>query len=222
MPNRILRDCTDSDKVNKLTVHAERFFYRLIMKVDDYGRFFADARLLKAHLFPLQLDSIREADIVRAMDECLSADLIALYEVKGKGYLQINDFRQRLDRAKQKYPPPTCQRTANELPTNDPPRIETNPETNQESRNETPPILVTGDSLDKAQEILNSQSWLEQVAMKNRKSLQFCKYKLVYFLNRESLKSDFDKKTKKDVMDHFVNWIALQKETASTKSKELE
>jgi hypothetical protein len=191
------------------------------MKVDDYGRFFADARLLKAHMFPLQLDTIREADIVRCMDECHKADLIALYEVKGKGYLQIKDFRQRLDRAKEKYPPPTCQRTANELPTNDPPRIETNPETKPNPEVEVsraPEILITGQSLDKAQEILNSQAWLESVAMKSRKSLQFCKYKLVYFLNRESLKSDFDKKSLGEIKDHFVNWIQKQsEETTNTK-----
>lgn len=45
MPNRILRDCTDSEKINKLSVHAERFFYRLIMKVDSVDLFIAYAFL---------------------------------------------------------------------------------------------------------------------------------------------------------------------------------
>ena len=42
MPNRILRDWTDSERVNALTVQGERFFVRLIMKVDDYGRLYGN------------------------------------------------------------------------------------------------------------------------------------------------------------------------------------
>lgn len=80
------------------------------MKVDDYGCFYADARLLKANLFPLRMDKIREADIPRWIAECEKAGLIALYESSHKQYLQILDFRQRLDRAKAKFPlPPLTQ-----------------------------------------------------------------------------------------------------------------
>lgn len=114
MPNRILRDWTDSEKINQLTVHAERFFIRLIMKVDDYGRFPANISLLKANLYPLLLNTIREADISRWITECANttdadgekSGLILIYQVKGKGYIQINDFRQRLDKAREKYPGP--------------------------------------------------------------------------------------------------------------------
>jgi len=107
MPNRMLRDWTDSEKVNRLTVHGERFFTRLIMKVDDYGCFHADSRLLKASLFPLQLDSIREADLLRWATECQKAGLIVLYESNSKKFLQIVDFRQRLDKSNPKYPLPS-------------------------------------------------------------------------------------------------------------------
>lgn len=107
MPNRMLRDWTQSEKIDELTCESERFFTRLIMKVDDYGCFWADTRLLKANLFPLKLDKIREADMLRWMAECQKAGLIVLYEVNQKKYLQIIDFRQRLDRAKAKFPLPT-------------------------------------------------------------------------------------------------------------------
>lgn len=107
MPNRLLRDWTDSDKVNSLSVHAERFFTRLIMKVDDYGCFYADCRLLKANLFPLLLDAIREADMLRWMAECQKAGLIVLYESNNKEYLQINDFNQRLRQKTLKFPLPS-------------------------------------------------------------------------------------------------------------------
>lgn len=106
MPNRMLRDWTQSDKIDQVSCEAERFFVRLIMKVDDYGCFYADTRLLKANLFPLKLDKIREADMLRWMAECQKAGLIVLYEVDQKKYMQIIEFRQRLDKAKAKFPLP--------------------------------------------------------------------------------------------------------------------
>lgn len=95
-----------SERVNALNVHSERFFTRLIMKVDDYGCFHANTSILKANLFPLLLDTIREADISRWIAECVKAGLIVLYESDSKQYLQIQDFKQRLDKAKSKFPLP--------------------------------------------------------------------------------------------------------------------
>lgn len=89
------------------------------MKVDDFGCYHADSRLLKASLYPLLLDSIREADLLRWMTECQKAGLIVLYENAGKKYLQILDFRQRLDKARSKYPLPSVndfRETVNEFP----------------------------------------------------------------------------------------------------------
>lgn len=106
MPNRILRDWTDSERVNDLTVHAERFFVRLIMKADDFGRYTANPKLLKAALYPLLSDSIRDADITRWMTECQKSGLIVVYEVSSKPIVQIQNFNQRLRQSVEKYPPP--------------------------------------------------------------------------------------------------------------------
>lgn len=105
MPNRILRDWTDSEKIDQLDVHAERFFTRLIMKVDDFGRYSANVKLLKSSLFPLRTD-IRETDIPRWLTACEKSGLIALYTVASKDYLQINEFKQVLRQKVQKYPSP--------------------------------------------------------------------------------------------------------------------
>jgi hypothetical protein len=105
MPTRILRDWTDSETINSLSPEAERLFVRLIMKADDYGRFTAHTRLLKATLFPHLIDSIREADISRWMAECQKAGLIALYEVDSKQLLEIPKFGQRLRNSRPKFPP---------------------------------------------------------------------------------------------------------------------
>lgn len=132
MPNRMLRPWINSDKINGLSVYAERFFTRLIMVVDDYGCFYADSRLLKANLFPLLLDSIREADLLRWVAECHKAGLIVLYESNNKQYLQIIDFRQRLDKARAKYPLPPKQNDSRESVNDFPAEVEVEVERNRE------------------------------------------------------------------------------------------
>lgn len=104
MPNRILRDWTDSEKVDVLSAHAERFFTRLIMKVDDYGRFSTNTKVVRAALFPLKSHEIREADISRWLTECEKAGLVILYEINEKGYLEVCNFKQRLRQMIEKYP----------------------------------------------------------------------------------------------------------------------
>ncbi len=106
MPNRILRDWTRSDNIDRLSLEAERFFVRLIMKVDDYGCYHADPRLLRSDLFPLK-DDVKESQIIKWRDECWKAQVIIVYESNGKKYLQILNFRQRLDRQIPKFPQPT-------------------------------------------------------------------------------------------------------------------
>ena len=90
MPNRILRDWTDSEAVESLQWEAEVFFTRLIMKVDDFGRFSANPKLLNSLLFPLR--EVKESDILSWLNQCDKARLLDVYEVDGKKFLQINKF----------------------------------------------------------------------------------------------------------------------------------
>lgn len=104
MPNRLLRDCTDSENINQLTYPAEVLFYRLMMKADDYGSFYANTKLLKASCYPLRIDTVRDADITRWMDELQKAGLIVVYMDAGKSYLRIVNFGQRLRNKKKRFP----------------------------------------------------------------------------------------------------------------------
>ena len=106
MPNRILRDWTDSDPVNTLSADAERLFVRLIMKVDDFGRYIADPRLLRPSMYPLLLDQVREATVSRWLAECEKAGLVRRYAVDDKQYLEVQNFRQRTRSTESKYPSP--------------------------------------------------------------------------------------------------------------------
>lgn len=102
MPNRILRDTTDSVKINSLSEHAELLFYRLIMKADDFGSFHANPKLIKAFCFPLK--NYRETDISRWLNELQASGLIAFYDAENKKLLNINNFGQRKRSMKKAFP----------------------------------------------------------------------------------------------------------------------
>lgn len=104
MPTRLLRDYTDSHRVNKLSPEAEVLFIRILMKADDYGRFHGGPHTLAALLFPHKPE-IRSTDCSRWIAECEKAGLILTYEARGATYLCVVEFRQQV-RSKSKFPPP--------------------------------------------------------------------------------------------------------------------
>ena len=111
MPTRLLREgILSSEAVDSLDAPAEVFYRRLMSKVDDHGLFDARMSILRASLFPLRTDRVREADISRWMAACQKAGLIVLYEADGKPYLSL--LKTGWDkRSKPKYPLPpenTC------------------------------------------------------------------------------------------------------------------
>ena len=122
MANRILRDWTQSENVNSISEKAEVFFTRLIMKSDDFGRFYGNVKLLRAGLYPLR--NVPDKDIEKSISECLKAKLIVLYTIENKDFIEIINFGQRLRIMKSKFPPPNDRdlRTSDSSP---PPETET-------------------------------------------------------------------------------------------------
>jgi len=61
MPNRIIKEsiCT-SNNLDSLLPEEEVFFYRLLVNCDDYGLMDARLSILRAKLFPLKLNKIKE------------------------------------------------------------------------------------------------------------------------------------------------------------------
>lgn len=100
----MLRDWTTSEKVDKISVGAEVFFVRLIMKADDYGSFHANPKLLRAALFPLR--DYTDKQIKVWLTECRDAVLIELYKAENREYLRIIDFGQRLRTMRGNFPQP--------------------------------------------------------------------------------------------------------------------
>lgn len=106
MPTRLLREgILESERVNELDWPAEVFYRRLMSKVDDYGLYTANCAVLRAHLYPLRVDRVREADISRWIAACVKAGLIVLYEADGKPYLRMLDTNWQT-RSKPKHPLP--------------------------------------------------------------------------------------------------------------------
>lgn len=107
MPVRILREgILTSERVDLLGAFAEVFYRRLMSVVDDFGRFSANPKLLRASCFPLRLDTVSDADVNSWLQECIVAGLVTAYEVSGKQYLELIDFRQQVRSKASKFPDP--------------------------------------------------------------------------------------------------------------------
>lgn len=106
MPNRIIREgILSSDRIDQLDAPAEVFYRRLMSRVDDHGLFDARTSMLRASLYPLRVDRVREADIARWIAACEKAGVIALYTHESKPFGQMLDTRWQA-RSEPKYPLP--------------------------------------------------------------------------------------------------------------------
>lgn len=114
MPNRWVReDAIESEPVNSVSWQAEVFWRRLLNRVDDFGRFSANLKLLRTQIFPLQIDKVSEVDVARLLSECETSGLLFAYKgLDGKPYLVLNKFEKgRAKNSKHPDPPPdVCER----------------------------------------------------------------------------------------------------------------
>lgn len=106
VPNRVIREgWIESEAIASLDAHEERFFLRLCLKADDFGRYHANVRLMQSNLFPL-MDDVRGTDITRWIAACEKAGLLRCYHTASGRFLEIVKFNQRLRIMKSKYPAP--------------------------------------------------------------------------------------------------------------------
>ena len=181
MPNRILKEsiCT-SDEIDKLSFFQEVLFYRLIVHCDDYGRMDARPKILASTLFPLK--DIRTAQIEDALRALSSAELVILYKVDGKPFLQMRtwDKHQSIRAQRSKYPSPEEGLQADEITCMQPHADESgcprnpiqsesnlNPNTNTESARvrhrygQYDNVLLSDDEMDKLK--AEFEDWQERI-----------------------------------------------------------
>ena len=152
MPNRIIKEsiCT-SENVDQLTAFQETFFVRLMVNCDDFGRMDARTRIIASRLFPLK--DIKPAVIEDALSALESADLIIIYTVDGKPFLQMKTWEkhQQVRAKKSKYPSPD-EGVCNQMISNDIkcPRnpIQANTESNTNTKAKCEPKRFTPPTVD--------------------------------------------------------------------------
>lgn len=111
-----------SQKVNKISEGAENLYYRILLLVDDYGRYYADPDIIKSYCYPKRKVPI--SIIKKRLIELINIRLIKTYKDNGEEYLEFVNFRKyqkfRSDiRLREDFPKPKTfqQRSRNETVT---------------------------------------------------------------------------------------------------------
>lgn len=214
MANRVIRDWTTSEAIDKLSLGAEVFFTRLIMKADDFGNYTANWQLVKAALFPFR--PIDQDQIDEWIDECQAVGILKRYSVDGKFYLHIPNFGQRLRTMSGKYPQPadSCQQPAVNCPQyadNPPPETKGNEGEEKVKASlkddyyQTPSeafdtIKLNDLYIEQSQRILSGRGW------KSVTPLDVIACLKQFFNGKADLETP-----KKNVDQHFKNWLQREK-----------
>lgn len=111
MPNRIIRDaCRTSPSLSSLGDLAERTFWRIIVTLDDFGRYHGAAMALFAAAYPVPPPGLTRKKFDAALRELEEGDLLRFYEVDGRRYVHSPTWRkyQRLRARESRFPEPLC------------------------------------------------------------------------------------------------------------------
>lgn len=104
MPVRYLKPgIRDSEVIDALSAQTEVFFYRLLVTVDDFGRFDARPAMLKAQCFPIK-DAVSAKDCESMLIELIEAGLVIAYESGTCKVLQVQKWDNKPRAADSKFP----------------------------------------------------------------------------------------------------------------------
>lgn len=107
MPNRIIKESiTTSATIDKLTDAEEAFFYRLLTRCDDYGRYDGRLPVIRALCYPLRLAVISDEEVLRRLIALENAGLIYRYVIGEVDYLQVVtwDKHQQIRAKRSRFP----------------------------------------------------------------------------------------------------------------------
>src|SRR5580698_1772484 len=148
MPNRYTREGINSSRsVASLDTAAEVFYRRMLLVIDDFGRYEVDYLLIRSAAYPVH-NNIRETDIARWMAACQKAGLLAFYESGGRQYMVFTKTEPpRAKHSRYPDPPPelverlglfTPANICSHVQTNAP-NTNTNTDTNANANTNAPP-----------------------------------------------------------------------------------
>ena len=108
MPGRYIREgINSSPRINALSDGAELFYRRLLLVVDDWGRYYGHPATLLSACWPANPERHTPAKVKRWLEECSSGErpLIRTYEVAGRAFIYVDALGSKL-RGKTKFPDP--------------------------------------------------------------------------------------------------------------------
>lgn len=109
MADRIIKESIIiSEPLSEVSADAERFFWRLVVKADDYGLYYGNPKILSSMCFPLKPPA--EPKVCAWLAELVHAGMVGTYTAgeDGKQYLQLLlwDKRQKRSAKEGKFPLP--------------------------------------------------------------------------------------------------------------------
>lgn len=106
MPTRYLKPgICDSANIDAIACpEAEILYYRLLVTVDDFGRFDARPALVRAKCFPLK-EGLTSTEVDAWLVALHAAQMIWLYEVGGARFLQVQRWDNKPRAGESKFPP---------------------------------------------------------------------------------------------------------------------
>jgi AraC-like DNA-binding protein len=109
MPNRIIKDAIwTSDNLNKLSPHAERHFYRILLAADDWGCLEITPAIIKGKCYPLQQEITIE-HVASWNKELTEHTILKHWEANNRVYamfLTFDDHNETLEKHDPKTPCP--------------------------------------------------------------------------------------------------------------------
>lgn len=80
MPNRIIKEAINESKgLGDCSSFAQDLYKRLITYADDYGRFNADHEIMRARLYPRELETVTNGDLLEALIELIGCKKLSFY-----------------------------------------------------------------------------------------------------------------------------------------------
>jgi hypothetical protein len=93
----------DSEAIDSLSPLAEVLFYRLLVTVDDFGRYDGRAAMIKAHCFPIKDMPVTKCAAL--LQELHDSGLVVIYTVDDKPYVQMCKWDNAPRAKESKFPP---------------------------------------------------------------------------------------------------------------------
>lgn len=110
MPNRLIRESIiASETLDRLSDGAERLFWRIVVKADDFGRFHAKPSVILGTCMPLRIGRVKLPTVEGWLVELIRVGLMDLYRVGDHVYGQLVTFEKHQGKPRaneSKYPDP--------------------------------------------------------------------------------------------------------------------